>query len=73
MPQHIAIPDELYAQAAEMAEADQIPVDEYIVRLLTEQLNWKRYAILQSDREKRRYAGVQERMPDSETDFENEQ
>lgn len=68
MPKNVEIPDELYAQAAEMAAGEQVTVDEYVARALADQLAWKRYSLTQADREKRRFAGVQERMPDTDDD-----
>jgi hypothetical protein len=70
MSTSVAIPDDLYCKAVEMAEAEQVPVDEFIASALADQIAWKRYSLTRADTEKRRFAGVQERMPD--TDYEDD-
>lgn len=61
MTKNVATPDKLHAQAFDMADAEQVPVEEYIARLLADQLKWKRYSVTLADREQRRFAGVHAR------------
>lgn len=70
MSQTVEIPDDLFAQASELAAAAGLEPAAYIVQALREQVSWKRYSITQADKEQRRFAGVQERMPDTDLELE---